>query len=142
MNCNINYLIRVTKMNKLILIALIGAANCAETLIWEDDFEKLDFKKWQHEITLSGGGNWEFEQYRNNRTNSFVKDGVLHLQPTLTSEAIGETVMKTGDYAIWGGDPSSYCTSNAFWGCERNAGRAMSLGLAATATCPRPHVQH
>lgn len=93
----------------------------AETLIFEDNFNKLDFGRWQHETTMSGGGNWEFEMYRNNRTNSFIRDGVLYLQPSLTAEAIGENAMKTGDMAIWGNDPSSYCTSNAFYGCERNA---------------------
>jgi len=29
--------------------------------------------------------------------------------------------MKTGDINIWGGSPSDTCTSNAFYGCERNA---------------------
>ena len=51
----------------------------ADTLVWEDNFDTLDFTKWQHEITMGGGGNWEFEMYWNNRTNSFVEDGVLHL---------------------------------------------------------------
>ena len=55
-----------------------GAA-MADTLVWEDNFDTLDFTKWQHEITMGGGGNWEFEMYWNNRTNSFVEDGVLHL---------------------------------------------------------------
>ena len=44
----------------------------ADTLVWSDDFDTLDFTKWQHEITMGGGGNWEFEMYYNNRTNSFV----------------------------------------------------------------------
>lgn len=37
---------------------------------------------WSHEITLAGGGNWEFQMYSNNRTNSFVEDGILHIRPT------------------------------------------------------------
>ena len=32
----------------------------------------------------------EFQYYTNNRTNSFVEDGVLYLQPTLTENTIGE----------------------------------------------------
>ena len=71
---------------------------------------------------MSGGGNWEFELYFNNRTNSFVKDGKLHLQPSLFSETVGEDTMKTGSYNLWGGAPADKCTSNAFWGCERSAG--------------------
>ena len=30
-------------------------------LIFEDNFDFLDFDKWEHEITMSGGGNWEFQ---------------------------------------------------------------------------------
>lgn len=71
---------------------------------------------------MSGGGNWEFELYHNNRTNSFVEEGVLHLQPTLTAETIGEDTMMHGSYNLWGGTPADLCTSNQFWGCERNAG--------------------
>jgi len=27
----------------------------------------IDFSIWKHEITMGGGGNWEFEYYGNNR---------------------------------------------------------------------------
>jgi beta-glucanase (GH16 family) len=100
---------------------LVGTA-LADTLIFEDTFDSLNFKTWQHEITMGGGGNWEFEMYRNSRTNSFVEGGILHLQPTLTAEVIGEETMKHGSYDCWGGSPADKCTSNAFYGCERNAG--------------------
>lgn len=30
-------------------------------LIFSDEFDQLDFDKWQHELTMSGGGNWEFQ---------------------------------------------------------------------------------
>ena len=102
-------------------IATLFSSAMAETLIWEDQFDKLDLKKWSHEVTMSGGGNWEFEWYSNNRTNSFVEDGVLYLQPTLTADNIGEDQLHTADFNIWGGTPASTCTSNAFYGCERNA---------------------
>lgn len=75
--------------------------------------------------TLGGGGNWEFEYYINNRTNSFVKDNVLYLKPTLTSDRLGVqqvsgAIPTTLD--IWGGNPSDQCTSNAFYGCSRSSG--------------------
>ena len=95
-------------MKILVLSALIfGAAFTAkqETLIFEDNFDKFNFKTWQHEITLSGEGNWEFEWYYNNRSNSFVRDGVLYLKPTLTEDAIGLDAMH-GDVNIWGGSPA------------------------------------
>jgi beta-glucanase (GH16 family) len=69
---------------------------------------------------MSGAGNWEFEYYANNRSNSFVKDGVLHLQPTLTGETFGEQTIQSGVVNLWGGTPADACTGNNFWGCERS----------------------
>lgn len=102
------------------LVTLVSTA-MADTLIWEDQFDFLDFSKWKHEITMGGGGNWEFEMYGNNRTNSFVEEGVLYLQPTLTRDNIGDDALLHGDVNIWGGEYNLQCTSNSFWGCERNA---------------------
>ncbi len=31
------------------------------TLVFSDEFDELDVRKWQHEITAGGGGNWEFQ---------------------------------------------------------------------------------
>lgn len=70
---------------------------------------------------MSGGGNWEFEYYTNNRTNSFTKDGILYIQPTLTADTMTEAGMKTGELNLWGGSPADACTGNSFYGCDRNA---------------------
>ena len=99
-------------------LALFAAsAYATETLIFSDDFNTFDLKKWKHEITMGGGGNWEFEIYNNRRQNSWVKDGVLYLQPTLTTDA--GINLTSGEYAIWGGQPADLCTSNSWWGCAR-----------------------
>lgn len=46
-------------MKTFILVSvLLAAVSCK--LVFEDNFDKLDFTKWKHDITLSGGGNWEF----------------------------------------------------------------------------------
>jgi hypothetical protein len=102
-------------------LAVFASVAVAETLVWSDEFDKFNFKNWQHEITAGGGGNWEFEYYFNNRTNSFVQDGFLHLQPSMTSDLIGEANMMSYDLDLWGGTPGDSCTSNDWWGCERNA---------------------
>jgi hypothetical protein len=61
-------------------------------------------KKWKHDLTMSGGGNWEFQLYHNNRTNSFVKDGVLNILPTLTEDRIGQDNLKMNyRMDMWGG---------------------------------------
>jgi hypothetical protein len=76
-------------MKRSIAVLALLSIVSAETLIFNDDFNTFDMKTWEHEITLSGGGNWEFEWYVNNRTNSYVKDGVLYIKPSLTEDAIG-----------------------------------------------------
>ena len=40
--------------------------------------------------------NWEFEYYINNRSNSFVNDSILYLQPTLTADTIGDANVRNG----------------------------------------------
>jgi beta-glucanase (GH16 family) len=94
-----------------------------DTLVFEDNFDTLDFSKWKHEITLSGGGNWEFQMYANNRSNSYVDDGNLYMRPTFTADAIGEqAVQEDGIIDLWGSSPADACTGNAFYGCQRAAG--------------------
>ena len=74
-------------------------------------------------MTMSGGGNWEFQLYHNNRTNSYVKDGVLYIKPTLTADRIGADNLKQNyRMDMWGGSPADMCTGNNFYGCERQAG--------------------
>uniref|UniRef100_A0A7S3DIZ0 GH16 domain-containing protein n=1 Tax=Palpitomonas bilix TaxID=652834 RepID=A0A7S3DIZ0_9EUKA len=91
-------------------------------LVFSDDFDTLNFSVWQHEITASGAGNWEFEYYTNNRSNSYVNDSVLYIQPTLTSETYGSDNVWNGfTLDLWGSTPADQCTSNAFYGCSRAA---------------------
>jgi beta-glucanase (GH16 family) len=93
-------------------------------LIFQDEFTKLDFSVWEHELTLAGDGNGSFQQYTNNRTNSFVRNGVLYIKPTLTSAIIGEGAVAgnpstTVDLASL--EPAMQCTGGAFWGCSRTS---------------------
>lgn len=107
----------------LVTLATLSYGLRTETLIFEDEFDFLDFNKWKHEITLSGYGNWEFELYWNNRTTSFVKDGKLVIQPGLTADWIGENNVRAGyTMNLWGSTPADYCTANEFYGCERTSG--------------------
>ena len=70
-------------------------------------------------MTMNGGGNWEFQIYYNNRTNSYVKDSTLFLQPSLTADILGEEALSRDRLDLWGAQPSDECTGNAWWGCER-----------------------
>jgi hypothetical protein len=71
---------------------------------------------WQHEIFAGGGGNGEFQYYTNYTHNSFTKEGVLHLQPTLTSDMYNEAWLSQGIL-----DLGSYCTNDFNYGCYRSA---------------------
>ena len=75
-------------------------------LIFEDNFDILDFDKWEHEITMGGGGNWEFQVYWNNRSNSYCHDSTLFLRPGLTADRFGEEFVRTGHLDMWGGQVS------------------------------------
>jgi hypothetical protein len=96
-----------------------GVVYAPGDLIFEDNFDKLDLDTWQHEITMSGGGNWEFQIYHNSRSNSYTKNGVLYIKPTLTSDRHGEEFIRTGTLSLHGGAPADECTNPSFWGCER-----------------------
>ncbi|CAH2236983.1 jg9475 [Pararge aegeria aegeria] len=92
---------------------------CGGDLIFSDEFNTFDLEKWQHELTLAGGGNWEFQYYDNNRTNSFTENGVLFLRPSLTSDQFGSVFLRSGRLNIEGGQPADRCTNPQWYGCER-----------------------
>ncbi|XP_018331866.1 beta-1,3-glucan-binding protein-like [Agrilus planipennis] len=92
---------------------------CSGDVVFEDNFDTFQLSKWEHEVTLSGGGNWEFQWYTNNRTNSFTKDGILYIYPTLTADHLGEKALYSKTLSLWGGSPSSSCTDPSYYGCER-----------------------
>eukprot|EP00794_Sanderia_malayensis_P012291 gene12291-13556_t len=86
------------------------AKKCTEypCLIFEDNFDSLDFDTWQHAVSMMSLGHNEFQVYVNNRSNSFVRDGALYLKPTLTSDTYGEDFLKSGTLDLWG----ERCTCN------------------------------
>jgi len=97
------------------------AADCTTypCLIFEDNFNYFDLDVWEHEITAGGGGNWEFQYYSNNRSNSYTRGGILYIKPTLTSDKYNEAFITSGTLDLWGSTPASVCTGNAFYGCLR-----------------------
>lgn len=79
---------------------------------------------------MSGSGNWEFEYYTNNRTNSYVRNGTLCLRPTLTRDRLGADAVdgtSPTKFEIWGSMPGDLCTSNSFYGCSRTSGNGNIL---------------
>jgi len=79
-----------------ILLIFLLAVSVQSKIVFQDDFDTLDFTKWRHDITLAGGGNWEFQIYDNNRTTTFAKDGILNIKPVLTEDKIGSQFVRAG----------------------------------------------
>ena len=93
-----------------------------EKLIFHESFDELDLTRWEHALTMSGGGDdWEFQMYYNNRTNSYVQNSTLFIQPTLTIDVVGDISSEGSSIDIWGNSPSNLCTSNEDYGCKRDA---------------------
>ena len=102
----------------LLAARFIGATLGEQDLVLalEDDFSEFNLSLWKHEITLAGGGNWEFQAYLNNRSSSYVRDGVLYIKPILMEDQIGVVnVMNGFELNVWGGSPADYCTKFILW---------------------------
>ena len=69
-------------------------SNSVERLVWSDEFERLDEKKWSHLVTTHPPE--DFQYYRDNRANSWVRGGHLHIMPTLTGLEYGEQFLYSG----------------------------------------------
>lgn len=46
---------------------------CSGQLVFEENFNTLDQSKWRHEVTMSGGGNYEFQWYVKNLIRKALK---------------------------------------------------------------------
>lgn len=60
--------------------------------VYVDDFSQgFDSKIWTKEVEVGGFGNGEFEQTTNTEENVFVKDGMLHIKPSLQDPKLIQT---------------------------------------------------
>ncbi|XP_055643292.1 beta-1,3-glucan-binding protein-like [Toxorhynchites rutilus septentrionalis] len=107
---------------------------CPGDLIFEDTFDSFDLDTWQHENTLAGTGDGEFQWFTNNRSNSFVKEGNLYIRPTLTVDEYGEAFLRSGVLNIHGGSPADQCTKQSLHGCERIGTHAKILNPVKSAS--------
>ena len=66
----------------------------------------------------------DFQYYRNNRANSWVSDGKLHIMPTPTALEYGEDFLYSGTIDLFSEDPEHPC--NIGWSqdtlCRDSAG--------------------
>ena len=69
--------------------------------MWQEEFDSLDTNRWEHFVTGWRGGNHEFQYYRNDRRNSYVRDGLLYIVPTFTADEYGENFLYNGQLNLW-----------------------------------------
>nr|CAD7410869.1 unnamed protein product [Timema poppensis] len=60
---------------------------CVGDLIFYDNFDDLELDRWDHQIWQPGVVNNEFQEYVNNRDNSWVQDSTLHIRATTNENA-------------------------------------------------------
>lgn len=103
-------------------------------LIFDEEFDSFNLTRWKHVISLYGGGNWEFEYYINNRTNSYTRNSTLFIKPTLTNNTFTEpNFLTSGTIDLWGSTPADSCTANFDYGCFRTGTGANALNPVQSA---------
>ncbi|KAL5291468.1 GNBPA1 family protein [Megaselia abdita] len=93
---------------------------CKEELIFEENFDSLDFTKWQGVIELASDEyDAEFVSFQNNSNNVFIYEGILNIVPTLLSDS--REFLNVKDQSL---DLSSVCTAteDRYKSCKRTAG--------------------
>ena len=104
-----------------------------EELIWSDDFDTLDLSKWT--ILVSDYPKDDLGYYRQNLTNQYISEGVLHLDHTFTGIDYGEEFLYFGDLDLTTLDPDHPC--NQPWGdkeiyCKQSSGPDILPPVTAT----------
>ena len=85
-----------------------------EKLIWLDDFNTLDESNWNFLVSNYPEGDLGF--YRQNLSNQYVADGILHLGHTFTGLDYGEDFLFNGKLDLYTLDPEHPC--NQKWDKE------------------------
>jgi len=86
---------------------LLIPTSFSESLVWSDEFDTLDDEIWSHLVTTYPLD--DFQYYRNNRANSWVSDGYLHMMPTLTAAEYGEDFLYSGKLDLTTENPDHPC---------------------------------
>ncbi|XP_055903003.1 beta-1,3-glucan-binding protein-like [Eupeodes corollae] len=88
---------------KLSATTVGGKQVCKDELIFEDNFETLDWTKWSREIRIpQSSDDGQFVMFLDKPKNCHVKNGQLHIIPSLSSEVLGKDVkrIRNGEYNL------------------------------------------
>ncbi len=87
----IRYQLKIVFLLVAIIIIAYGSRaqeTACESLVWSDEFDAdgaPSTAKWNYDTGGGGWGNNELQTYTNNRTNSWVENGLLHIKATKAS---------------------------------------------------------
>ena len=104
-----------------------------ETLIWKDDFEFFDESKWT--VLVSDYPKEDLGFYRQNTSNQYTTDGVLHLDHTFTGLDYGEEFLYYGELDLYTLDPEHPC--NQKWDKEVNCQQSSGPDILPPVTANR-----
>ena len=105
----------------------------SEQLIWEDEFDFLDDSKWT--VLVSDYPKEDLGFYRQNVTNQYILDGVLHLDHTFTGLDYGEEFLYNGELDLYTLDPEHPC--NQKWDKEGNCRQSSGPDILPPVTANR-----
>lgn len=106
-----------TRSNVSITTTSTGGVFAPGDLIFQDEFDYLNTNVWKHEVNVNGGYNNEFQVYDKDNANSYVRDGVLYIKPTLTLDKFGGNT----EYLYNGYLKLEECTGYGASECEKQA---------------------
>ncbi|KAK0523633.1 hypothetical protein OC835_006203 [Tilletia horrida] len=91
-------LLGLVSIGLMVAFAALDQPHDEYCLIMQDDFDGdvINRDIWSFEQQTGGFGNKEFEWTTDSTNNSYVKDGYLHIVPTLTSDQFGEDAITNG----------------------------------------------
>lgn len=100
---------------RILIFTSVVCLCSSQNVIFEDNFSgsNIDESKWSFEETLSGGSDWQFQWFVKDSENTFIRDGILHIKPTLTADKFSEDALYEKKVVI------ENCTSHHNYGCER-----------------------
>lgn len=103
------------KLTRILFLTSVICLCNSQNVIFEDDFSgsSVDDSKWSFEETLSGGSDWQFQWFVKDQENAFIRDGILHIKPTLTADKFSEEDLYEKKVVL------DNCTSDHNYGCER-----------------------
>ncbi|XP_065350462.1 beta-1,3-glucan-binding protein-like [Cloeon dipterum] len=92
-----------------------GKPACKGQLLFQDHFDSLDTRKWKHSVYIADAPDFEFCMYTNRKENAYVREGVLHIRPTLTESTFGANFITSGNITL------DQCTATVRDECSHQA---------------------